>query len=169
MQDTRSESRSLDALEVRPIREKARWNRLVTNHHYLGSARLAGESVRYVATIENRWVALLGWSGAAFKLADRDRWIGWCETQRKQRFKYVVNNSRFLILPGVEIKNLASKALALNRKRLFCDWVEAYRHPVVLAETFVDPAHFHGTSYRAAGFTVVGRTKGYGLDLEKTW
>ena len=155
----------LDSLIVRPIlqNEKPRWNRLVETHHYLESARLGGESLRYVAVLDNRWVALLGWSGAAFKLAARDKWIGWCETQRLQRFKYVVNNSRFLILPGANIKNLASKALALNLNRLFDDWVEAYRHPVVLAETFVDPAYFEGTSYIAAGFDVVGKTKGYGL------
>jgi hypothetical protein len=83
---------------------------------------------------------------------------------KKQRIKYIANNARLLILPGYHQKNLASKILALNLKRLADDWVDKYHHPIVLVETFVDPSRFNGTCYRAAGFKEIGKTKGYGVD-----
>jgi len=107
-------------------------------YHYLGFKHLVGESTRYVALLEEQWIALLGWSSAAFKSAPRDQWIGWSEEQRPQRLKFLANNSRYLILPGILVKNLASKTLALNLKHLSADWLADYGHPVLLAETFVD-------------------------------
>lgn len=156
---------NLDSLIVRPIKkhEKERWNHLIKEHHYLHSRRLVGESMRYVATLNDKWVALLGWTGASFKLADRDDWIGWCKKHKKQRRKYIANSARLLILPEIDIKNLASKALALNLKRLSDDWVQKYNHPIVLVETFIDPLRFHGICYRAANFIEIGETKGYGV------
>lgn len=156
---------NLDSLIVRPIKkdEKDRWNHLIKKHHYLHSRRLVGESMRYVATINQKWVALLGWTGPSFKLADRDDWIGWCKKHKQQRLKYIANSARLLILPEINIKNLASKALALNLKRLSDDWVRKYNHPVVLVETFIDPSLFKGTCYRAANFIEIGKTKGYGV------
>ncbi len=155
----------LSTLTVRPIRkgERSSWDHLVEQHHYLHSSRLGGEMNRYVAILQNKWAALLGWSGPSFKLAARDNWIGWCQKQHRQRLKYLINNSRFLILPGIRIKNLASKALALNLQRISADWVKSYGHPIAMVETFVDPSQFNATSYRAAGFIEVGRTKGYGI------
>jgi hypothetical protein len=134
----------------------------MATYHYLGFKHLVGESIRYVVLLERHLVALLGWSSAAFKSAPRDRWIGWSEEQRLQRLKFAANNSRFLILPGMKIKNLASKTLALNLKRLSADWLAAYRHPVLLAETFIDHSLFTGTCYRAAGFIPLGQTRGFG-------
>ncbi|MFW6149630.1 MAG: Druantia anti-phage system protein DruA [Atribacterota bacterium] len=158
---------NLDSLIVRPVKhieEKNRWNRLIKNYHYLNSHRLVGKSLRYVALVNGKWVALIGWTGPSFKLADREQWLGWCKAHKKQRVKYIANNARLLILPGCHQKNLASKTLALNLKRLADDWADKYHHPVVLVETFVDPSRFNGTCYRAAGFKEIGKTKGYGVD-----
>ena len=124
--------------------------------------RLVGESVRYVALLRGQWVALLGWRSAAFKSRPRDEWIGWTQQQPWQRLKFVANNSRFLVFPRIRIKKLASKTLALNLKRLYKDWEEHYGHPVVLAETFVDPSLFTGTCYKAAGWIELGSTRGFG-------
>ena len=154
----------LKSLVVRPIwgEERSTWDQLMATHHYLGFKQLVGESIRYIALLEEQWVALLGWSSAAFKSAHRDQWIGWSEEQRLQRLKYLANNSRFLILPGIQVQNLASKTLALNLKRLSTDWLAVYRHPVMLAETFIDHSRFTGTCYRAAGFVPLGQTQGFG-------
>lgn len=155
---------NLKTLTVRPIQdsERNKWDQLMSAHHYLGFKHLVGESIRYVVLLEGQWVALLGWSSAAFKTTPREQWIGWSDKQRLLRLKYVANNSRFLILPDVQVKNLASKALALNLKRLSADWLKAYRHPILLAETFIDPSRFTGTCYHAAGFITLGQTQGYG-------
>ena len=154
----------LQTLIVRPIKphEETRWNQLMATHHYLGFRHLVGESIKYVAELEQQWVALLGWGTAAFKCSARDEWIGWSREQQWQRLVFVANNSRFLILPGVRIKNLASKILATNVKRLSADWEAVYGHPLVLAETFVDHSRFAGTCYRAAGWLRLGQTRGFG-------
>ncbi len=157
-------SADLAKLAVRPLqaREEEEWDRLMAAHHFLGFQRFVGESLKCVAELEGRWVALLGWGAAAFKCGPRDKWIGWAPEQQWQRLKFVANNQRFLILPGARIKNLASKALALNVKRLSGDWEEIYGHPVVLAETFVDQSRFVGTCYLAAGWIALGQTRGFG-------
>lgn len=157
------EKNYLKRLTVRPIthEEKSKWNELMASHHYLGFKCLAGESIKYVAMIDNKWVALLGWGTAAFKVTDRDKWIGWRPEIQWKRLKYITNNMRFLIMPDIKIKNLASKTLALNLQRLSKDWEEIHGHPIVLVETFVDSSRFAGTCYLAAGWTVLGKTKGY--------
>jgi hypothetical protein len=131
-------------------------------HHYLGFQGWVGESLRYVAEWEGRWVALVGWCAAALKCAARDRWIGWPEVLQRQRLALIVNNARFLILPGPRVANLASRVLGLTLKRLSRDWQQVHGHPVFLAESFVDPQRFSGTCYRAAGWIRVGQTRGYG-------
>jgi Transposase DDE domain. len=118
--------------------------------------------LKYVALLDGQWVALLGWGAAALKNGPREKWLGWSSEQKTQRLGYVVNNQRFLILPGVQVKNLASKVLALNTKRLAADWQAAFGYPVLLAETFVDHSRFSGTCYRAAGWLPLGKTSGYG-------
>ena len=158
------DSLSLKSLVVRPIddRERDRWDSLMRKHHYLGLRQLVGEQIRYIALIQDKWVALIGWASAAYKSMHRDQWIGWSNEQRIKRLRFVVNNSRFLILPGIRIKNLASKILALNLKRICDDWQKAYGHPVILAETFVDHNRFSGTCYKAAGWLSLGKTRGFG-------
>lgn len=154
----------LSDLVVRPItsEEKFRWIDLMEAHHYLGFRQLVGTYICYVALLKEEWLALLGWSWAAFKCGARDRWIGWDETLKWKRLRHVLNNTRFLILPDVHIKNLASKILSLNLKRLSSDWERVYGHPVILAETFVDPSRFQGTCYKAQGWIELGMTRGFG-------
>jgi hypothetical protein len=159
-----SPSTKLDGLIVRPIQtgERQAWDALVAQHHYLGMRAIVGEAMRYVAQIDAQWVALLGWGAAAFKNRHRDTWIGWNSGLQWERLRYVVNNVRFLVLPGVQVKNLASKVLSANLRRLSRDYEEAYGHPVLLVETFVDTSRFAGTCYRAAGWIELGKTRGFG-------
>ncbi len=159
-----AEPGSLRGVQVRLIRggEKETWNRLMREHHYLGFQGWVGESLRYVAEWQGRWVALVGWCAAALKCSARDRWIGWPEALQRQRLALVANNARFLILPGPKVANLASRILGLTLKRLSADWQQMHGHPVWLAESFVDPERFAGTCYRAAGWIEVGRTQGFG-------
>lgn len=159
----------LQSLVVRPIhsQEESRWNELMKAHHYLGFRQLVGESIKYVAEINRRWVALLGWGTAAFKCGARDVWIGWSKEQQWSRLLFVANNLRFLILPDIRIPNLASKILSVNIKRLSADWIAIYGHPLALVETFVDPSRFAGTCYRAAGWMPLGQTRGFGRNAGK--
>jgi len=130
----------LQMVNVRLIEpsEFAAWGELMAEHHYLGYSRIIGESIYYVATIEDQWVALIGWGSAALHCKARDQWIAWSAQLKQQRLYLVANNIRFLILPCARIKNLASKILSLNLKRLSRDWMKYYQHPIILAETFVD-------------------------------
>lgn len=148
---------------VRPVTaaEKPRWDGLMRQHHYLGFQGMIGESLRYVAVHQDRWLALLGWSSAALKCKARDQWIGWSPALKLQRLALVANNSRFLILPGVHTPNLASRILSINLKRLSDDWTAAHGHPIYVAETFVDPQLYPGTCYRAAGWLFLGTTRGF--------
>lgn len=153
----------LRLLEVRPIirRERSQWDLLMRQHHYLGFNSLVGESLRYVAHLHGHWVALLGWAAAALSCKARDRWIGWPAALQYSRLPLLANNCRFLILPNIRVPNLASRILALNLKRLSSDWITAHGHPVLLAETFVDPRRFKGTCYKAAGWVLVGHSLGF--------
>jgi hypothetical protein len=149
---------------VRPIQvaERRRWQYLMARHHYLGFQNTVGEAIRYVATVGPHWVALLAWGAAALKSRHRDAWIGWDAALKARRLHLVANNVRFLILPGIQRPHLASKVLALNLQRLSADWQRRYGHPIWLAETFIDPARFAGTCYRAAGWLPLGETRGFG-------
>lgn len=152
----------LGPLTVRLVRaeERARWQQLLTQHHYLPTTRMVGEALWYVATAGAEWVALLAWAAAALKCRPRDTWIGWTPPLQWRRLRFVVNNVRFCLLPPAR-PNLASRVLALNLRRLSADWEQAYGHPVLLAETFVDPTRFRGTCYRAAGWQCLGTTRGF--------
>ena len=153
----------LSRVRVRLIRaeERARWDALMRAHHYLGLVALVGRSLRYVAEADGRWLALLGWAAAALKCASRDAWIGWSPSLQWQRLGLLANNSRFLILPQVRVKNLASRVLGLNLARLSADWQCVHGHALLLAETFIDPSRFAGTSYRAANWIELGSTRGF--------
>lgn len=153
----------LNRLEVRPIRrgEREQWDGLMRSHHYRGFRALVGKALRYVALLDGRWVALLGWQSAALKCRARDHWIGWSAVLQYQRLHLLANNGRFLILPGCALPNLASRVLALNVKRLSRDWQQTHGHPILLAETFVETPRFSGACYRAANWQDVGITRGY--------
>jgi hypothetical protein len=159
------------ALIVRPIRreESGRWRQLMRQHHYLGFERIVGEALCYVASRGSQWIALLGWGSAALKCAPRDQWIGWDRGLQFRRLKLIANNVRFLILPGCHEPNLASRLLALNLKRLSSDWQQYFGHPVLLAETFVDGSRFRGTCYRAAGWQLLGTTRGFAKCNRRYW
>jgi hypothetical protein len=145
---------------VRPFEER-RYQELMRQHHYLGSLPKIGETLWYVATWSEEWVALLSFSASALKCAARDRWIGWDFRHQYGRLKLVINNSRFLILPQWHVANLGSRVLSLCQRRLCGDWKESFGHGVLLLETFVDPQRFRGTVYRAANWVYVGNTKGF--------
>jgi hypothetical protein len=138
-------------------------------HHYLGFQHIVGESLWYVATAGEEWAALMGWGAAALKCGVRDRWIGWERELQWRRLHLIANNARFLILPGWNQPNIASRLLALNLKRLSADWEFCHGHPILLAETFVDGARFRGTCYRAAGWQVLGQTRGFGKRNHRYW
>jgi Domain of unknown function (DUF4338)/DDE_Tnp_1-associated/Transposase DDE domain len=144
-------------------KDEARWNKLLQKYHYLKEHRLVGESLRYVAKLDGEWIALLGWSSAAFHLRARDSWIGWTDLLRKSRRSLVACNARFVLLNNkFKSCQFASRLLSLNLKRLSQDWLDRFGHPIALAETFVDPERFEGTCYRAANWTEIGVTKGFG-------
>jgi len=144
--------------------DEAKWNKLVRKHHYLKEHRMVGESLRYVAKQNGEWIALLGWSSAAFHLRARDAWISWTDLQRQSRRPLVACNARFVLLrPKSDTScQLASQILSLNLRCLSEDWQQRYDHPIVLVETFVDPERFEGTCYRAANWIEIGVTKGFG-------
>lgn len=153
----------LREMAVRLVRsdEQPRYQELMRAHHYLGHLPKIGETLWYVATWREKWLALLSFSGSALKCAVRDRWIGWSLRQQYGRLKLVVNNSRFLILPDWHLFNLGSRVLSLCQRRLPGDWEGAFGHGVVLLETFVDPQRHRGTVYRAANWMYVGNSRGF--------
>jgi Druantia protein DruA len=154
------------SLEVVTAEQSALWNELIDRYHYLGYRRLPGAQLRYFVTSPEGRLALLGFSAAAWATAPRDRYIGWDGYLRKKNLRFVVNNCRFLILPWVSSRYLASRILSLSARHLPGDWQKRYKYRPVLLETFVDRDRFTGTSYKAAGWTCVGETQGRGkLDV----
>lgn len=144
------------------------WNEYVERYHYLGYQPLPGAQLRYFARSQGRGLALLGFGAAAWKAAPRDAFIGWTPAQRTERLHLVVNNARFLILPWVSSRNLASKLLGMAAARIASDWEARYGYEPVLLETFVEKQRFAGTCYRAANWQLLGETKGRGkLDTHK--
>jgi len=134
---------------------------LIDRHHYLGLKHVPGENMSYlVREAGGRPVACLLFAAAAWQAAARDRLIGWTAAQRSANLSLVTNNARFLILPWVEVKNLASHVLGLIVGRIREDWSDKYGHPVHLLETFVDRSRFKGTCYRAANWICAGQTRG---------
>lgn len=136
------------------------WNEYISRYHYLGYTRIAGAQLRYVIRGGGRMLGAMGFGSAAWKVAPRDRHIGWSKEQREQRLHLVVNQTRFLILPWIRCQNLATKVLSITLRRLSCDWQERYGYRPVLVETFVDASRFQGTCYKAANWHMVGLTQG---------
>jgi len=135
------------------------WNTLMERFHYLGKGPLCGAQIRYlIESSEHGFVGALAFSASQWRLKKRDKYIGWTEAARRANLNRVVCNSRFLILPTVQVPNLASHILSQCLMRLSDDWTERYGYAPVLAETFVDPSRFAGTCYRAANWVHVGQT-----------
>ena len=131
-------------------------------YHYLGHKPLPGAQLRYFVTLDEQIIAALGFGAAAWQTAPRDQFIGWSHEQREKNLSLVVNNARFLIMPWVKSKNLASTILSMIARRLPTQWEERYGIRPVLLETFVDTEQFSGTCYKSANWIYVGKTKGRG-------
>ena len=165
--ELRGEPGSLEPLRVEIVdggrEESARFREWIDRYHYLGYRVPVGANLRYVVrSAGGEALACLLWSSPAWKMAARDRWIGWSARQRERNLQYVVNNSRFLILPWVRVKGLASKILSRCARQLPWDWEQRYGYRPLLLETLVETERFAGTSYRAANWLRVGQTQGRG-------
>ena len=154
--------------ELEPLRlvlveksESAVWRQLIQRFHYLGCRTPFGAHLRYfVKSGAGQILACLLWTSPAWKMAARDAWIGWNSQQRTRNLQYIVNNSRFLILPSVHVKGLASTILVRSARQLPQDWRQHYGYSPLLLETLVDGSRFKGTSYRAANWIYLGKTAG---------
>lgn len=161
-------ARSLGRIEFKQVKteDERRWFReLIGRYHYLGHAVPMGAHVRYLVFASEPQKTIVGcvqFSSASWHVAARDRWIGWDEAARVRNLPHVINNSRFILMPWVEVKNLASRVLSLAVRQVVDDWQERYGVRPLLAETFVDPARFAGTIYRAANWIELGMTSGRG-------
>ncbi len=154
----------LQPLRIQPVEgaEDTRLLRgLLQQHHYLGYTGPVGENLQYlIYDRQGRLLVCLLYGAAAWRVADRDRFIGWDEAARKRGLSRIANNMRFLILPWIRVPHLASHLLALTRRCISRDWQEKYGHPIVLLETFIEQRRFAGTCYQADNWIRVGRTRG---------
>ncbi len=156
---------TLTRLRLSPVSDKKTsrlWNGLIDRYHYLGYTPLPGAQIRYLIESDQGLLGALGFGAAAWKVAPRDRWIGWERAGREAHLGRVLNNARFLLLPWVRVKNLASKVLALSARQVADDFAERYGERPVLLETFVQTPRFRATCYRAANWQYLGETTGRG-------
>jgi hypothetical protein len=161
------ECEPLDMALVNGAAESRRWREQVERHHYLGCRVPFGAHLRYWVRTQDRELACLLWTSPAWKMQARDEWIGWSDAQRRGNLQRIVSNGRFLILPWVRVKGLASKILSLAVRQIPRDWESHYGPRPLLLETLVDRSRFRGTCYRAANWIRVGQTTGRGrMDRE---
>ena len=152
----------LEFAQVRRTAEEPLFNSLMEQYHYLGYQQPVGEHLKYVVKAQGQAIACLAWSSAPRQLGCRDRFIGWSAEARRRNLPLLAYNTRFLILPWVKVEHLASHILGQMAKRIPGDWQRLYAHPIYWLETFIDPARFQGTGYRAANWIVLGLTSGRG-------
>lgn len=162
-----AELETLRPLRVEPVAagspEAGLFQFLLHRHHYLGHRNCVGENLKYlVREHRGRPLACLLFGSAAWQCQPRDAFIGWSSQERQRHLRFLTNNTRFLILPGVRVPHLASHILSRVTRRLSGDWQDKYAHPIHLVETFVERGRFAGTCYRAAGWMVLGATTGRG-------
>ena len=148
--------------QVRRTADESLFDALIESHHYLGYVQPVGEHLKFLVRAGDRPVACFAWSSAPRHLAPRDRFVGWSPEARRRNLRLVAYNSRYLILPWVRVRHLASHLLGRMTRQLADRWQHVYGHPVWFAETFVDPSRFRGTCYRAANWIELGRTTGRG-------
>jgi hypothetical protein len=157
--------RQIQPVEIRQVRRTAEerlFNSLLEHHHYLAYEQPVGEHLKYLAWAQGRPIACAAWSSAPRHLGSRDRFIGWSAEARRRNIRFIAYNTRFLILPWVNVAHLASHLLGRMTRSLSADWQRLYQHPIYFAETFIDPGRFRGTCYRAANWLLLGRTTGRG-------
>ncbi len=160
---SRGDLKDLHLTVVQPGSPQARlWHEFMERYHYLANGTMAGDQLRYLCCDGDRVLAALGFGSAALRLGARDRLIGWTDEERKAYLHLVVENRRFLVLPWVEVKGLASSLLGLAARRLPLDFQERYGYRPVLLETFVERGRYAGTSYAAANWIRIGHTQGRG-------
>jgi hypothetical protein len=152
----------LDFQLVRRSGEEPLFNSLLEQHHYLHYEQPVGAQLKYLIWAQSRPIACLAWSSAPRHLGARDRYIGWSAEARRRNVRFLAYNSRFLLLPWVRVKNLASHILGRMAVRISQDWENIYGHPLYFLETFVDPERFRGTCYYAANWVWLGETTGRG-------
>jgi hypothetical protein len=158
---------ALGPVEIRQVRRtagEALFNGLIQEHHYLGYVQPVGEHLKFMAFAGERPVACVAWSSAPRHLGPRDRFIGWSASARRQNIRFVAYNSRYLILPWVQVPHLASHLLGRMARMLPLAWERVYGHPVYFLETFVHSERYRGICYRAANWIFLGRTTGRGKD-----
>ena len=149
--------------QVRRGGEEPVFDGLMESHHYLGYTQPVGEHLKYLIYAGERPVACLAWSSAPWHIGPRDRFIGWTPAVRRENLHLLAYNTRFLILPWVQVPHLASHILGRMARRLSADWDAMYAHPIYYLETFVDRERFAGTCYRAANWRCLGQTTGRGI------
>ena len=152
----------LNIVMVRGSKEERLYNALINSYHYLGYHQGNGEQLKYIIKGDGHILAAIGFGGAAYKIAHRDKYIGWNNTQKENNLGKVVNNNRFLIMPWVKVPHLASHILGRVSRRIIRDWQGYYQRGIVLLETFVERERFIGTSYKAANWVYLGHTTGRG-------
>jgi hypothetical protein len=160
---------ALRPIEIQPVRrtvDEPLFNSLLEEYHYLKYEQPVGEHLKFLVRAQGRPVACLAWSSAPRHLGARDRFIGWGLAARQRNIHLIAYNTRFLILPWVHCAHLASHILGQMARRISADWERVYAHPIYMLETFVDPARFRGTCYRAANWLLLGRTTGRGKDAQ---
>ena len=151
----------LEAATVESASEIRLWNELVDRHHYLRYRRPMGPHLRYfILDAQARELGCVMFSYASVSLGVRDAWIGWPHGEYQAHLDRIIQNNRFLILPWVKVRNLASKALSMVLRRVADDWRARHGYRPALVETYVDPSRFTGACYRAANFRCLGRTAG---------
>ena len=138
------------------------WNAFIERHHYLGYELIPGAQLRYFVRGAGQILALLSFGASAWKIKPRDQFIGWSEERRRCALHLIVNNARFLLLPWIRCRNLASRILSLISRRLPADWHARYGYRPLLLETFVEKPRFTGTCYKAANWLCLGDTQGRG-------
>lgn len=161
----RTDLRGLGEIELKQVRrtgEEGTFNSLIETHHYLGYTQPVGEHLKYIAYVGTRPIACFAWGSAPRHIGPRDRYIGWDKDARKRNIRFLSYNSRFLILPWVEVKHLASHLLGRMARIVSAEWERVYSHPIYYLETFVDTTRFAGTCYRASNWVYLGRTTGRG-------
>ena len=159
-----NELRPVEVQQVRRTGDEPLFNSLIEHHHYLGYEQPVGEHLKYLVWAQGRPIACLAWSSAPRHLGSRDSYIGWSMEARKRNIRFIAYNTRFLILPWIQVPHLASHILSRVAATLSHDWERMYGHPIWFAETFIDPERFRGTCYRAANWVLLGRTTGRGKD-----
>jgi uncharacterized protein DUF4338 len=148
--------------QVRHTPDERVFNGLLAQYHYLGYQQPVGEHLKFLCVAAGRPIACLAWGSAPRHLAPRDRFIGWSAEARRRHLRLIAYNARYLVLPWVHVRCLASHLLSRMATILPREWERIYGHPIYYLETFVDPARFRGTCYRAANWIVLGRTTGRG-------